>query len=72
VAAKEQRVAPSNDGRTGIEADPQLRPQSMLDLEIVVGGLKPPQDGKRRTTGAQRRVFERDRRAEDRHDGRRR
>ena len=54
--------------RPGVEADPQLRPQAMFACEIAAGAAQPLQDRQRRATRPQRRVLERDRRAEDRHD----
>ena len=55
-------------------AAPVLRPirncgwTPCLVFEIGFLGLQPLQDRERRATRPQRRVFERDRRAEDRHD----
>ncbi len=59
---------PADHRRAGIQPDPQLRPHAVLDLEIAAGVIEPLQNRQRRATGSQRRIFERNRRTEHRHD----
>src|SRR6476469_1408998 len=45
-----------------------MRSDAVFDLKIGLISLQSLQDRERRTTGPQRRIFEGDRRAEDRHN----
>jgi hypothetical protein len=57
----------TNNRRSAVDANPQLRPHSILRFKIV-SRFQPLKDRQGGSTRSQRRVFMRDGRAKDRHD----
>jgi hypothetical protein len=58
----------SHHRRSGVETDPQMRSDAVFDLKIGPISLQSLQDRECCATGSQRRIFECDRGAEDRHN----